>query len=257
MHRSELECAIDAAKKAGELLIEKYGRVSPNYKQDKTIYTDADIESEKLIKDILLQEFGDYGFLGEESGHTITDSDFTWVIDPLDGTTNYCIKNPFFNVSIGLAYRSEPVLGVVYYPVQDELFHARKNKGAYLNSDRIRVSDQSDPERAVFTYCHASDPQTVERMAIIWRRLKLMNPKVRQIGAGALELAYVAAGRIESFMMLRMNPWDVTAGTVLVREAGGKVTDFSGNEFTTSSTDILATNSKMHKSLLRIIHEED
>ncbi|HDI72919.1 MAG TPA: inositol monophosphatase, partial [Candidatus Altiarchaeales archaeon] len=122
----ELEMAIRAAREAGNLLMKYYGRVTVGYKKDGSIVTDADIKSEKVIKSILNREFPDYSFLGEESGMEDRSSEYTWLIDPLDGTTNYCIKNPFFNVSIALAYKEEPILGVVYYPFQDELFYAEK-----------------------------------------------------------------------------------------------------------------------------------
>ena len=138
-----------AAREAGKILIEKYGKVSFRHKKDKTIVSDADIESEKRIKEILSGEYPDYSVIGEETGHTTGKSDHTWIIDPLDGTTNYSIKNPFFNVSIALAKGNEPIAGVVYYPLQDELFHAKKGGGAYLNDQKIRVSQEKDLEKSV------------------------------------------------------------------------------------------------------------
>lgn len=254
MKRSkELEMAIRATREAGDLLMRHYGRVAVRYKKDGSIVTDADVKSEKIIKSILNSEFPDYSFLGEESGIDDRDSEYTWLIDPLDGTTNYCIKNPFFNVSIALAYREEPVLGVVYYPFQDELFYAEKGKGAYLNDEKIEVSKQENIEDSVVCFCHAPEKETVETMSKVFRRIKLVNTTLRQIGAAALELSYVACGRVEAFLMIKLNPWDVAAGAVIVREARGEVTDFDGNSFNLNARDILASNGKIHEGLLELI----
>ncbi|RLI88201.1 MAG: inositol monophosphatase [Candidatus Altiarchaeales archaeon] len=249
----ELEMAIRAAREAGDLLMKYYGRVTVGYKKDGSIVTDADIKSEKVIKSILNREFPDYSFLGEESGMEDRSSEYTWLIDPLDGTTNYCIKNPFFNVSIALAYKEEPILGVVYYPFQDELFYAEKGRGAHLNDEKIEVSKQENMEDSVICFCHALDKETVETMSKIFRRIKLVNNTLRQIGAAALELSYVACGRVEAFLMIKLNPWDVAAGAVIVREARGKVTDFDGNSFNLKARDMLASNGRIHEDLLRLI----
>lgn len=249
----ELKAAINAAREAGRIQLEKYGKVSSRYKKDKTIVTDADVESEKAIIAALKMDFPDYSVLGEESGLEKKESEYVWIIDPLDGTTNYSIKNPFFDISIALARGSEPILGVVYYPFQDEMFYAEKGMGAYMNDERIKVSNKNKIEESVLTFCHASDRDSVEKMSSIWKTWKLLNPKVRQIGAGALEMAYVACGRTECFLMIKMNPWDVAAGTILIREAGGRATDLQGEEFNIQSTDILASNGILHEKLLELI----
>lgn len=252
---NEAETAIKAALKSGKIIMRRYGRIHAKYKEDKTIVTEADEESEKNIIAILKKNFPDYSILSEESGLKKKDSELMWAVDPLDGTTNYAMMNPFFDVSIALLKKNEPILGVVYYPYQKELFYAEKNRGAYMNDKRIRVSKKNRIEDSVLTFCNSPDNESTEKMAKIWRTWKLLNPKVRQIGAGALEMAYVACGRVECFLMTKMNPWDVAAGTVLVREAGGKVTDFCGREFTTDSSDILASNGMLHKRLLDLIEE--
>jgi myo-inositol-1(or 4)-monophosphatase len=252
----ELETAVEAARKAGRILMENYGRITVSYKKDLTIVTNADLESERYILSTLRREFPDHSILSEEAGLGEGDSEYMWAVDPLDGTTNYSMRNPFFNVSIALTYRKEPVVGVVYYPFQDELFHAEKGGGAYLNDERIKVSKIDSMMESIHTFCHASDRDSTLKMAGIWRRLKLLNPKVRQIGAGALELSYTACGRVDSFMMVNMNPWDVAAGALLVREAGGKVSDFTGREFDVDCRDILASNGRLHERLLEIINED-
>ncbi|MBN2251811.1 MAG: inositol monophosphatase [Candidatus Altiarchaeota archaeon] len=249
----ELDVAVAAARDAGGILMERYGKVSARFKSDHSIVTDADMESEKRIRGILGRDFPAYSFLGEESGMDRKDSEFTWVVDPLDGTTNYSIRNPFFNVSIALAKDQVPVLGVVYYPFQDELFHAVRGAGAFLNGERIHVSWIREMGDAMACFCHGHDAKTVERMAVYFRNFKLATDRFRQIGAAALELSYLACGRIDSFFMLKMNPWDVAAGSLLVSEAGGKVSDAEGNAFTLDSRDLVASNLLLHDQVLGLL----
>lgn len=251
----EMKIAKQAARKAGKILMDMYGSVDVSYKPDGTIVTEADRRSERTIKELIEREFPDYSILGEEFGFDRKDSEYMWVIDPLDGTTNYMIKNPFFNVSIGLFRGEDVILGVVYYPFQDEMFYAKKGKGAYLNGKRIKVSDEKDIKKAVLTFCHKSDPESVEMMARIFREFKMINPKVRQIGAAALEMSYVACGRIESFLMINLNLWDIAAGSVIVRESGGRVTDFNNREFNANSRNVLASNGYLHREILEIINQ--
>jgi myo-inositol-1(or 4)-monophosphatase len=181
------------------------------------------------------------------------ESDYLWIIDPLDGTTNYAFQNPFFDVSLGLAYKGNPILGVILYPPQNELFYAEKEKGAYLNEARITVSDTRDVENSIIAFCHGRDKESVKRMINAFSRLKLINNKVRQLGAAALELCYVACGRIDAFYMVGINPWDVAAGAIILKEAHGKATDFSGKEFNVGSRDILGSNARTHDRLLEIL----
>lgn len=249
----EMETAIKAAREAGRILMSWYGRTHVTYKKDRSIATEADLESERTIKSILTQAFPEHSFLGEESGLEKRDGEYTWVVDPLDGTTNYTIKNPYFAVSIALVHREEPVLGVVYYPVAEELFTGEKGKGAALNGREIEVSKKEVVGESVVTFCNNRSESSIRRMARIFLDMKLVTNKLRQLGAGALELCYVASGRTESFLTPDVNPWDVAAGTVIVREAGGMVTDFEGRPFTTASRDILASNGLVHRELLEIV----
>lgn len=251
----ELDTAIKAAHEAGKILMAYYGRVTPRYKKDRSIVTDADIASEKLIKELLKKEFPDYSFLAEESGLEDNNSEYEWVIDPLDGTTNYSIKNPFYNVSIALAKKDSPILGVVYYPFQDELFHATKDGGAYLNGEKIRVST-TDKLRDAFTcFCHGHDQKTVKRATDAYAKIKPVTDRLRQIGASELELSYLGCGRVDAFYMLRQNPWDVASGTLIVREAKGKVTDIDGKPFNLRSDDAVASNGSVHNELLEFLKQ--
>ncbi len=253
---NELESAINAAKDAGELLMDYFGKVRPEYKKDTSIVTKADIMAEEKIKSILQKEFPDYGFIGEESGQDETESEYIWTVDPLDGTTNYTMQNPLFDVSIALTFKGEPILGVVYYPFRDELFYAEKGRGAFLNDVKVSVSE-TDFDRSILTFCNNRDMESIKRMTRIFSNIKPINNKLRQLGAGGLELAFVASGRTGAFFVVGANPWDVSAGDVLVREAGGAVTDFDGDPYNINSKDFLASNGKIHDKLLELIQEAE
>ena len=250
---SELETAIRAIEKAGRIVRKYYGKAAVTYKSDNSLVTKADSESERAIKAILQKEFPDYPILGEETGRTGEESDYLWVVDPLDGTTNYTFRNPWYDISVALTCKGNPILGVVLYPPQDELFWAEKGGGAHLNNERITVSDTEEIDRAIVTFCHGRDQDSVRRMINAFSKLKVINNKVRQLGAPALDLCYVACGRVDVFYMIGMHPWDVAAGAIILREAGGKVTDFSDHNFDLNSSDILGSNGRMHDNLLNIL----
>jgi len=249
----ELDVAICAALKAGELLMRRYGRARIRYKSDRSIVTAADVESERLIRSIVGRRFQDDALLGEEMGFRKGSTGRTWVIDPLDGSTNYGIGNPFFAVSIALAVSNEPLLGVVNYPCQKELFYAERGSRARLNGKWLGVSNSRALERSKLTFCHGTDPASVKRISGIFRRLKEVTSRTRQMGAASLELCYVACGRVDAFIMVGVNAWDVAAGSLIVEEAGGRVTDLTGGEFTMSSTGLLASNGRIHKRLLKLL----
>lgn len=251
----EQDIAINAARAAGKILLADYGKVTPRYKKDRSIVTDADLASEKLIKEILKKEFPNYSFLAEESGLEDNSSEYEWVIDPLDGTTNYSIRDPFFNVSIALAKDDSPILGVVYYPFQDELFHALKGGGAYLNGEKIQVSTTDALCDAFVCFCHGHDPKTVKRATDAYAKIKPVTDRLRQIGAAELEMSYVGCGRVDGFYMLKQNPWDVASGSLIIAEAGGRVTDIDGKPFNLRSKDAVASNGLVHEELLEILKE--
>jgi len=249
----ELDVAVEAALKAGELLMGRYGRARIHYKADRSIVTAADLASERLIRSIIRGRFAGDAFLGEETGFRKGSSGRTWVIDPLDGSTNYSIGNPFFAVSIALEESDEPALGIVNYPCQGELFCAERGSGARLNGKRIRASDARTLERSTLTFCHGTDPASIRRISAIFRRLKEVTSRTRQMGAASLELCYVACGRVDAFIMVGVNAWDVAAGSLIVEEAGGRVTDLAGRRFTMSSTTLLASNGRIHNKLMKLL----
>ncbi len=252
----ELRVCIKAAKEAGKIVMGSYGKASFRLKKDHSFVSKADINSEKAIKNILKKSFPGYSFMGEESSTKWPgrkQSNNVFVVDPLDGTTNYKIANPFFNISIALFRNSQPYLGVVYNPYTKELFYAEKGKGAYLNRQRLAVSKTAKLKEAIIGYCHGSSSKDINAAIRIFAELKKKCSHLRQFGAAALELAYVAAGRIDAYYMPGVNLWDIAAGLILVEEAGGKITGFNNEEFSVKANSIIAANSTIHKKLLYYI----
>lgn len=257
MEKSFLDIAIEAAKKAGELLLELFNtKTEITFKSDRSIVTKADLKADALITNLIEDVFPHHSILSEESGEKSKDLEYLWVIDPLDGSTNFSVHNPFFAVSIGLLYKYKPLLGVVYSPVQDELFVATRNSGAKLNNQTITVNKDAVFETSFLAYCNGRDQHSREEMIKIYGELKKQNNMFRQVGAASLELCYVAAGRFGSFIMPGINPWDVMAGALIVNEANGLTTDFENNPFNMKSLNIIASSSlSFHELLLQFIEK--
>lgn len=250
------QTAILAAQAAGKILMGQFGHtMEMNVVVDRRydFTTKVDLEAERAILKILKRKTPTYRIITEEAGDDKRKSPFTWVVDPLDGTTNYSIGNPFFNVSIALVKDQEPILGVVYAPVIDWLFLAEKDKGSTLNGKAITVSDKTRLDKCLCAFCHGYNEKDIKRIIQIFPKLKLAAKDFNQMRSGAYELALVAAGKLGAFLAPGANSWDVAAGTLLVREAGGRVTDFSGKDWNLNSKDILATNGKVHNQILKII----
>ncbi len=248
--------AITAAQKAGKLLLNEYNifkRQSARLKAKHEIITKADLIAEKSILSEIRKKFPDHQILSEEAGKINNLSNYFWIVDPLDGTTNFSIHSPLWAVSIGVAYNNELVLGVVLAPFLDELFIAEKGKGARLNQRKITVS-RVTPKKIINTFCHGSKTRDIKKALKFLNYQKIKHLDCRQLGSASLELAYVAAGRTESIMIPGAHPWDVAAGVLLVREADGRVTDFKDRDWNLSSRDILASNGRVHEELLRVIN---
>ncbi len=216
--------------------------------------TNVDHEVEALLIGALRKEFPDIGFLAEESGITGRDSGLKWVIDPIDGTTNFTHGFPFYAISLALEQNGKPILGIVYNPAQGEFFCAQRGKGAFLNGKRISVSRQKDLKKSLlmtgFSYKLG---KSMEQNLKHFRNFLLASQAVRRAGAASLDLCYVACGRLEGFWELDLYPWDTGAGWLIVEEAGGEVTDFRGNKYNNNSKQILATNGKVHNQMLKIL----
>lgn len=244
-----------AALQAGGILKENIHRPREiTYKGEINLATDMDVRSERAVVEALHASFPDHGIIAEEETSMRNDSGFTWIIDPLDGTTNYAHGYPCFSVSIALEQEGEVVLGVVYDPMRDELFSARKGQGAYLNGKPIRVSRADRLISSLLATGFPYDRAVHEKNNMeYFRRLLMASQEVRRDGSAALDLCYVACGRFEGFWELKLKPWDTAAGSLLVREAGGMVSNFTGSEFSIHDEEILATNGRVHDAMLQVL----
>ena len=234
-----------AAQLAAEVLLDWQGKFSVRSKAPSDLVTEADEAAQKVIKEYLLDRFPDHDFLGEEAQeertHSIGDADFIWVVDPLDGTTNYVHGFPYFCVSIALVAKGELLAGTILNPTNGECFSAAAECGAQLNGQPIQVSNTGHMNEALLA---ASFPAEVDRNSVeVSRFLRMLDASrsIRRLGAAALNLANVAAGRIDGYWGSTPHAWDVAAGLLLVREAGGIVTNISGNAFDIDRPNFIAT----------------
>lgn len=239
------------AREAGGLLMRHFGKVDIEYKGEVDVVTIADRESEKLIVERITGRWPDHDIVGEEGTRRDRGSDYRWYIDPLDGTTNFAHNYPVFCVSIALEYRDELIAGVVYDPTRDECFSAEKGAGARLNGKAIHVSKVSDFAQSLVATGFPSQKRHKNPNIHFYHHITLQTHGVRRAGSAAMDLAYTACGRYDAYWEFNLNPWDTAAGVVLVREAGGDVTDLDGAPFDIASKEVIASNRKLHPALLR------
>lgn len=248
----KMKIAIKAAKEAGKILMKYYGKVKEEYKNKKfdagSIVTKADIKSEEKIIKILEKSFPSHNIHGEEKGLINKKSNYTWYVDPLDGTSNYSRNIPLFGISIGLIKDGEPILGVLFFPVLNLLVHAEKGKGAYANNKKIHVSN-----RILKKALYYSGRQLKGKLQIKEKITKKIG-LVKIIESSSFEFAQIAMGDAELYL-LESILHDVSAGVVIVREAGGKVTDEKGKEWNSASKYIVASNNKIHKEVIKILEK--
>lgn len=243
------------ARDAGALLRERFGApLDVRHKGRIDLVTEVDVLSEQCIRQHIRARFPDHALLAEEGGLTETASAFRWIVDPLDGTTNYAHGYPFFSVAIALEHQGEVIVGVVYDPLRDELFSAAKGQGTTCNGRRLRVSEVTALEQALlvtgFPYNVKASPQ--KNLDHFSAFLDLAQA-IRRDGSAALDLAYVAAGRFDGFWELNLAPWDMAAGSLLVTEAGGHVTAFNGSAFSPYVPEIVASNGHLHPAMCRVL----
>lgn len=249
------EFAIETARRAGALLKENVGKVGRiEFKGAVDIVTEVDRKSEELIMAAIGKTFPGHGILTEESPEVKQDSPYKWIIDPLDGTTNYSHGFPFFCVSIGFEEAGEVTFGAVYDPMLDELYTAEKGIGAALNGKKITVSAINDLGRGLlatgFPYdLRASRDNNLD----FFSEFSLKAQAIRRAGSAALDLCYIASGRFDGYWEMKLRPWDVAAGALIVEEAGGRVTDFSGGPFSIYGRQCLASNGLIHEDMIRIL----
>jgi myo-inositol-1(or 4)-monophosphatase len=246
------------AREAGAVLMDGYGNVRQiQQKGVIDLVTEFDKRSEEVIISSIEKEFPEHAILAEESGRNRTISEFQWVIDPLDGTTNFAHGIPIFSVSIGLLKNNAPILGVVYDPFRHEMFSAEVGSGAFLNQRRISVSSQTDLGQAVISTGFPYDLRTNPRNNLAqFSQFQLRTQAVRHLGSAALDCAWTAMGRLDGYWEFGVKPWDVGAGALLVREAGGRVTSVDEAEEFLSSDSILVSNSLLHGQMLHVLRED-
>jgi myo-inositol-1(or 4)-monophosphatase len=253
--RSEfLKVAITAAQRAGRIIRENLGRLSKNdiiLKKESDFVTRVDRESERIIIDTIKGRFPDHSLLAEESVRASDAESYRWIIDPLDGTTNYIHQYPVFCVSIALEYNRETIAGVIHDPLRNDLFTALKGNGAFLNGSRIVVSPVRELKDCLI--CTGFPFRQKERIDLYLRLFKNIFNRVsdmRRAGSAALDLAYLACGRCEGFFEIGLSPWDIAAGALMITEAGGTITDFNGGNNYLSTGNIVAGAPAIHGELL-------
>lgn len=255
-----LSVAQQAASEAGKILMENFGKVEPQLIRNKSavdFISFVDETSEKKIVEIIKSAFPEHTILAEEGGENTTASEYRWIIDPLDGTTNYLHSIPIFAVSIALEFNNESLFGLVYDPVHNETFHASKGKGAYLNAHRIHVSKTSRLNEAfIATGFPFKIKHHLKRYLNVFNNIFEHTIGKRRLGSAAMDLAYVACGRFDAYWEIGLQPWDMAAGKLIIEEAGGKITDFWNNQNFGSSIYILASNSKIHDEIGEIIRKD-
>lgn len=248
-----LEVALNASFAGGEVLKKHWGRIFNIREKDYTgdLVTEADKESEDVIIELIQKNFPSHKILSEESGiHESKNNEFLWVVDPLDGTTNYTHQFPFVSVSIALFLHGDPIVGVVYNPIMEELFQAVRGKGAFFHKKAMEVSHVRTLDKSLLATGFAYNRRnTRDNNYAEFCHLTNCCQGVRRAGSAALDLAYVALGRLDGHWELGLRPWDVAAGALLVQESGGKVTSFDKGVFDMYSGVILATNGHIHDQI--------
>ena len=255
-----LNTAVKAARKAGSIITRASSdieRLTIRTKRKNDFVSEVDHAAEEAIIGVLREAYPAHGILAEESGGKDEDAEYVWVIDPLDGTTNFLHGFPQYCVSIGLLHKGVPAQAVVFDPNRNELFTASKGVGAYLNDRRIRVSKVDKVEDALmgtgFPFREVGHLDDYLRM---FKNVTLNCAGVRRPGAAALDLAWVAAGRIDGFWEIGLSPWDMAAGALLVREAGGLIGDLEGNDKFLDSGRVVASNGKIFGALLQLLKQK-
>jgi myo-inositol-1(or 4)-monophosphatase len=250
--------AMDAVKDAGKVLAKYFTQLGASDIKSKSMHdvvSVADLESEKIILKRITTPFPDHNIVAEESGTTSRNNDYTWYVDPLDGTANFVMGNPYFSTSIGLEYKNEMILGVVYNPVLDELYRAVVKTGAYLNNTKISVSEKSRLDESFLAVGYAPEPEnikeglnTVEKLALVFKRVSInFSP--------ALDLCNIARGRVDALIDNGTTPEDHAAGTLILKEAGGSFQNYNKETWDVNTKGIVATNTLLHNQLLDVLNE--
>ena len=253
-----LDFAIETAKSSGKILLNYFGNISSVQKKSSNIdlLTKADLESEAFILNQIDKIFPEHQVITEESSAKKTSSKYRWIIDPLDGTTNFVHNLPIFAVSLGLQYENKTILGVVYNPAADKCFWATKNEGSFLNGHPIHPSSTNTLSKSLlvtgFPYIH---DDKWNKCFDLFKECYRASQGVRRLGAAALDFCFVAMGRFEGFWEFGLKPWDVCAGAFILQEAKGKASNWDGSPIPFSGEKILATNGHIHEEMIQLLHK--
>lgn len=254
------EVSIESAKKGAQVLLKHFNNIKKiEYKGRIDPVTIADKNAQKAIIDNIKKYFPSHNIIAEEKDENLlqNDNDYYWIIDPLDGTVNYVHGIANFAISIGLKYKNEIIVGVIYVPVLKEMFVAQKGKGAFLNNKKIKVSEIKDMVRALpatgIPYYVKENPNRVIKN---FKNIMFETQGLRRFGAASIDLAYVACGRFDFFWEEGLNPWDVAAGICIIKESGGKITDFYGKNNYLFGKTIVASNKLLHNDIIKILNEK-
>jgi myo-inositol-1(or 4)-monophosphatase len=251
-----LSVATEVAREAGALLTELSTQpLDIGYKRPADLVTVADRRSEALIVGKLRSRFPDHAIVAEEGGNHKSSSDYCWYVDPLDGTTNYAHGFPVYCVTLGLAYRDEVIAGVVFDPTRNELYSAERGAGAFLNGTRLHVSAAENLSESLVATGFPPFATNHDLNVQFYFRFTELSHGIRRAGSAALDLCTVAAGRFEGFWELKLNPWDKAAGTLMVEEAGGRVTDVRGGVYSVLGDDVFASNGLVHGEMVKVFGE--
>ncbi len=254
--------AIKITQQAGQELLKFFSQTKKltfHKKSKHEIVTPADIASNKIILNAIKKNFPSHGILSEETGYYQKGSLYLWTVDPLDGTTNFALGSPLWGICLGLFYEKKLILGVVSLPYMKEIYWAVKGQGAFVtqafrpDKTKIKVARTKKLSNAIITYCYGYSDESIiqgNKMGLILREKAI---DARQLGSAAIETVWLACGRTQGFIVPRANLWDVAPGVLLIREAGGRATDFQGNEWCLNSKDLLASNGLIHQELLKMI----
>lgn len=257
--KKELSVLKACLQAAGKVVRKHYGKVGYELKGKANLVTKADVASQRVILDLIKKNFPQHDFLAEEGGLKNTRAEYTWVVDPIDGTTNFAHTFPQCSVSVALFKKNEPVLGGVYNPVTKEMFLAQKGKGATLNGKKIHVSKTAELQNALLiTGFPYNREKIMPQLLKTFQAFMFNSHDIRRLGSAALDLCWLAAGRADGYWEQNLNPWDVSAGILILREAGGKVTDYAGKPFKKLpdyGKTMIASNGKIHKQMVGLLQE--
>ena len=250
---------VKVCRKAAKILIRDFGEIENlqvSLKGPGNFVTASDIKVEKILIEELQKARPTYSILSEEIGEINNDKSFKWIIDPIDGTSNFLHGIPHFAISIGLEHDKEIICGIIYDPIKDEMFVAEKGNGAYVNNKRMRVSSRSKlKDCIIFTGGPRQNPKDKELFFVEYKNFSsIVKTPIRKMGSASLDIAYVAAGRCDGFWQRNLNYWDYAAGIILVKESGGFVTDFNGENRYIENKTILVTNSKIDKEMIEVLN---